>query len=78
MKFGGTIRAKEKKKDIFDILLSSKCTCRHICSLRKHPSSLPLGAFHAEERLQLSGRNSILVTQINVYVINPVLMGFQI
>ena len=31
-----------------------------------------------EERLRLSSRNSILMTQINVYIINPVVMGFQI
>ena len=30
-----------------------------------------------EERLRLSSRNSILMTQINVYIINPVVMGFQ-
>ena len=77
MKFGGTTRAKKKKRRHFWHPLSSKCTCRHISSLRKHPSSLPLGAFHAEERLRPSDRNSILVTQINVYVINPVVMGFQ-
>ena len=33
-------------------------------SLRKHP----LGTFRAEERLRLRGRNSILMTQINVYI----------
>ena len=38
----------------------------------------PVGTFRAEERLRLSGRNSILMTQINVYIINSVLMGFQI
>ena len=31
-----------------------------------------------EERLQISDRNSILMTQINVYIMNPVVMGFQI
>ena len=30
--------------------------------------------FHKEERLQLSDKNSILMTLINVYVINPVVM----
>ena len=30
-----------------------------------------------EERLRLSGRNSILMTQTNVYIMNPVVMGFQ-
>ena len=38
----------------------------------------PVGTFRAEERLRLSGRNSILMTQINVYIINSLLMGFQI
>ena len=50
-------------------------------SLRKHPFLLALrrwGRFAAEERLRLSGRNSVLMTQINVYIINPVVMGFQI
>ena len=42
------------------------------------PRSSPLGTFRTEERLQLSGRNSILMTQINVYIINPAVMGFQI
>ena len=36
------------------------------------------GTFRAEERLQLGDRNSILMTQINVYKINPVVKGFQI
>ena len=36
------------------------------------------GTFREEERLRLSDRNSILMTQINVYIINPVVMGFQI
>ena len=52
-----------------------------IDSLLKHPfltSSSPLGTFRAEERLRLRGRNSILMTQINVFIINPVVMGFQI
>ena len=33
------------------------------------PRSSPMGTFHAEERLRLSGRNSILMMQINVYII---------
>ena len=41
------------------------------------PRSSPLGTFRAKERLRLSDRNSILMTQINVYLINPVVMGFQ-
>ena len=39
--------------------------------------SSPLRTFREEERLRLSDRNSILMTQINVYTINPVVMGFQ-
>ena len=42
------------------------------------PRSSPLGTFRVEECLQLSGKNSILMMQINVYIINPVVMGFQI
>ena len=56
-------------------------TFLRIDSLRKHPfltSSSPLATFRAEERLRLRGRNSILITQINVFIINPVVMGFQI
>ena len=34
--------------------------------------------FHEEERLQLSDKNSKLMTSINVYIINPVVIGFQI
>ena len=36
------------------------------------------GMFRTEQRLRLSDRNSILMMQINVYIINPVVMGFQI
>ena len=36
------------------------------------------GTFRVEERLPLSDRNSILMMQLNVYIINPVVMGFQI
>ena len=42
------------------------------------PHSSPLGTFRKDERLRLRGRNSILMTQPNVYKINPVVMGFQI
>ena len=35
------------------------------------------GMFHEEERLRLSGRNFILMTSINVNIINLVVMGFQ-
>ena len=35
------------------------------------------GTFREEERLRLSDRNSIPMTWINVYIINPVVMGFQ-
>ena len=40
------------------------------------PDSSLLGTFRADERLRLSDRNSILMTQINVYIINPVVVGF--
>ena len=36
------------------------------------------GTFRAEERLRLSDRNSVLMTQINVYIINPVVMGINL
>ena len=42
------------------------------CEKSVSPRSSPLGTFRAEERLRLSGRNSILMTHINVYIINPV------
>ena len=35
------------------------------------------GTFREEEPLRLNDRNSILMTKINVYIINPVVMGFQ-
>ena len=35
------------------------------------------GTVCEEERLRLSDRNSILMMLINVYIINPVVMGFQ-
>ena len=35
------------------------------------------GTFREEEPLPLSDRNSILMTKINVYIINPVVMVFQ-
>ena len=41
------------------------------------PCSSQLGTIHQEERLRLSDRNSILMTKINVYIVNPVVMGFQ-
>ena len=51
-----------------------------IRSLRKQTFHLVhrrWGTFREEERLRLSDRNSILMTYINVYIINPVVMGFQ-
>ena len=51
-----------------------------IRSLRKQTFRLVhrrWGTFCEEERLRLSDRNSILMTYINVYIINPVVMGFQ-
>ena len=35
------------------------------------------GRFRKEERLRLSDRNSILMTYINIYMINLVVVGFQ-
>ena len=51
-----------------------------IRSLRKQTFRLVhrrWGTFREEEGLRLSDRNSILMTYINVYIINPVVMGFQ-
>ena len=39
------------------------------------PRSSPSGTFRKEERLRLRVRNSILMTQSNVYIINPVVYG---
>ena len=60
--------------------ITEKITQVFCISLRKHvsPRSSPLGTFRAEERPRPSDRNSILMAQINVYIINPVAMGFQI
>ena len=57
-----------------------KCTVKQATQPAKtsvSPPSSSLSTFRAEERLRLSDRNSILLTQINVYIINPVVMGFQ-
>ena len=51
-----------------------------IRSLRKQTFRLVhcrWGTFREEERLRLSDRNPILMTYINVYIINPVVMVFQ-
>ena len=40
--------------------------------------SSPLERFGEEEHLRLSNRNTILMTEINVYIINRVVMGFQV
>ena len=42
------------------------------------PRSSPPGTFREQEHLRLSSRNSILMMQSNVYIINPVVLGFQI
>ena len=44
------------------------------CENIRFSSLLPLGMFRVEERLLLSDRNSILMMQINVYIINPVVL----
>ena len=48
--------------------------CKNIC----FSSLFAAGDVSREEHLRLSNRNSILMMQINVYIINPVVMGFQI
>ena len=55
------------------ILVQFILACESICFSR----SSSLGTFCKEECLRLSNRNSILMTQINVYIINLVVMGFQ-
>ena len=47
-------------------------------SLRKHPFLLALRLWGRFARRNVCDRNSILMTQINVYITNPVVMGFQI
>ena len=49
-----------------------------ISSLRKHPFLLAFRRRGRFARRNVCGRNSILMTQSNVYIINPVVMGFQI
>ena len=39
------------------------------------PRSSPPGTFRKEERLRISDRNSILMTQSNVYIMNSVVYG---
>ena len=69
-------------RNLYPILQASTlfgdCKSHWHISLQKHvsPRFLPLGTFRTEEHLWLSGRNSILMTQINVDIINPVVMGF--
>ena len=52
--------------------------CALACENIRFSALFAAGTFRAEERLRLSDRNSILLTKINVYIINPVVMGFQI
>ena len=87
LRFGSSlgIRIPEMVFDMFDDRQTLSAYVLKIrfcyCSLRKHPFLLavsPLGTFREEERLRLSDINSILMTQINVYIMNPVVMGFQI
>ena len=43
-----------------------------------HTAVSPSSFLHqGEERQRLTDRNSILMMQINVYIMNPVVMGFQ-
>ena len=61
------------------INLNLSLTCNTLaCEKNRFSSLFAAGTFHAEERLRLSNRNSILMMQINVYIMNPVVMGFQI
>ena len=66
------------QKHMVSVLLVSWALTRQPAKTSVSRRSSPLGTFREEERLRLGGRNSILMTQINVYIINPVVMGFQI
>ena len=47
-------------------------------SLEKQPTSLLIARMFRQERcLCLNDKNSIMTTQINVYIINPVATGYQ-
>ena len=71
MASSGRLHTKEKKTRCQQPIAQPAKTS---VSLR----SSPLWTFRPEERLRLSCRNSILMTQINVYIINLVVMRFQI
>ena len=56
----------------------ARVSFRQPAKISVSPRSSPLGTFRAERRLRLSDRNSILMTEINVYILNTVVKGFQI
>ena len=69
----------------FTWIMSRNCHVNSVERIIKQPAKTSislhftlLGTFCVEERLGLSDRNSILMTQINIYIKNPVVMGFQI
>ena len=60
--------------------LTSGGKVNYHASLREQPflhAPSRRGRFRKEERLRLSDRNSILMTYINIYMINLVVVGFQ-
>ena len=60
-------------------VFSSGNVCWHLAYENIRFSSLfTTGTFCMEDCLRLSDRNSILMTHINVYIINLLVMGFQI
>ena len=75
LKLHNAIVVNNRLQSQCDLLFSTvflACEKIHISSL-----FALLGTSRMEECLQLSGRNSIMVTQISVYIINLVVIGFQ-
>ena len=76
---GTTYRAKSVNVLLTGVPRRPTKICKHP-SLRKHPFLLVLRhweRFGRRNVCDLAGRNSVLMMQINVYIINPVVMGFQ-
>ena len=75
---GRKLETQETISSLYSLYLSIDSSSFIACETSVSPRSSPLGTFREEERLRLSDRNAILMTQCNVYIINPVVMGFQI
>ena len=59
---------------LYNFLSTSWLACEKIC----FSALFTAGMFRMEERLPVSDRNSILMMQTNVYIINLVVVGVQI